>query len=162
MSSETEPPDPSAPPPDAAAWTLPRLTITRDGAWLHDDVEVTHAGILANLWSNLRVDAGGLHLVVGRHRIPVGAEDAPFVVVRLEREGERLVATLVDGTREALDPGALALRGDVPYVRVKDGRFAARFSRAAAWQLWRLVEYDEARNTATLSLGGRRHPIPVM
>jgi hypothetical protein len=161
VSAGAGPPDASAAAPDPSAWTLPRLAITRDGAWLHEGVEVTHPGIVASLWSGLRVDAGGHHLAVGRHRIPVEVEDAPFVVVRLEREGGRLIVTLVDGTREGLDPRALELRGDVPYARVREGRFTARFSRAAAWQLWQLVEYDEARDTATLTLAGQAHPIPV-
>jgi hypothetical protein len=82
-------------------------------------------------------------------------------VVRIEREGDGLVLTLVDGSREGLDPAVLTLRGDVPYARVKDGRFAARFSRAAAWQLWQMVDYDESRDTATLTLAGHRHVIPT-
>jgi hypothetical protein len=146
-------------PPPGAPWTLPRLTITRDGAWLHDAVEVTHAGILQNLWSSLRMDADGHHLVIGRHRVPVEVEDAPYVVVRLEREGERLWASLSDGSREALDAATLALRGDVPYCRVKAGAFAARLSRAAAWQLWQLAEPDAGGGPPVVVLGGRRHPI---
>ncbi len=121
---------------------------------------MTHAGIIANLRENLRVDADGHHLRSAGTGCRWSVEDAPFVVVRVEREGDALAVTLIDGSRERLDPATLTLRGEVPYARVKDGRFAARFSRAAAWQLWQLADYDEARDAATLTLAGRRHPIP--
>jgi len=71
---------------DPATWTLPRLRIDRDGAWYHDDAEVTHAGILANLRGNLQVDEQGHYLRIGPVRVPVEVEDAPFVVERVEVE----------------------------------------------------------------------------
>jgi hypothetical protein len=141
--------------------TLPRLAIDRDGGWRHDGVEVTHGGVLANLWTNLRVDADGHFLQIGPYRVPVEVADAPFVVVRLERAGDRLAVTLHDGTAEAVEPGTLSFRGPVPYCRVKSGAFQARLSRAAAHQLWRLAEYDEGTGEAHLVLGGRRHRLPA-
>ncbi len=50
--------------------------------------------------------------------------------------------------------------GAAPYCRVKGGRFAARLSRAATYQLLRMMEPDEATGQATLVLGGRRLVIP--
>lgn len=144
-------------PPDPHAWRLPRLRITRDGEWLHDGVEITHAGILANLRESLRVDPEGHYLQVGAARVPVDLDDAPFVVLRVEREGERLVLTLNDLCREALAVDTLRFDVDaVPHCRVKDGRFAARLSRAATYQLFRHVEYDELLDEAALVLGSRR------
>ena len=145
---------------DPSTWTVPRLGITRDGAWLHEGEEVTHAGILAALWGGLRVDAAGHYLQIGPARVPVEVEDAPFVVVRVEDEGERLVLTLGDLSREPLSPEALRFGpGGVPYCRVKDGRFDARLSRAAAYQLLQHVEPDADRNSATLVIGGARYPL---
>ena len=46
--------------------------------------------------------------------------------------------------------------GDVPYGAVKDGAFEARFSRAAAFQLLALAEYDETTGRGALRLGGAR------
>src|SRR6202008_4134647 len=42
-----------------AGWTLPKLRIDADGEWYDGDVQITHAGILANLRANLKRDAGG-------------------------------------------------------------------------------------------------------
>ena len=146
---------------DPSIWKLPRLRIDREGDWLHEDEEVTHAGILANLRGNLRVDAQGHYLQIGPARVSVDVEDAPFVILRVERDGECLVLTVNDLSREPLEPRTLRFgAGGVPYCRVKHDRFEARLSRAAAYQLLQHVEYDEAEGAAALVLGTARYELP--
>ena len=146
--------------PDPSTWKLPRLKIDRDGAWFHEDEEVTHEGILANLRSNLLADVEGHFLQIGSLRVPVEVEDAPFVILRVESEGDRLLLTLNDLSREPLAPDTLRFGADgVPYCRVKGARFAARLSRAAAYQLLQHVQSDEAGGAAALVLGHRRYPL---
>jgi hypothetical protein len=147
--------------PEASGWTLPRLRIDREGAWFHDDAEVTHEGILANLRANLHVDERGHYLQIGPARVPVEVADAPFVVERVEIEGEGLTATLNDLSREpvALDTLRVDERG-IPRCRVKGGRFDARLSRAAAYQLLQQVQSPEGGGPPVLVLGGQRHPVP--
>jgi len=149
--------------PDPSQWSLPQLQIDREGDWLNEGTQITHAGILANLRTNLRRDAHGHYVQAGPVRIPVEVEDTPFTVIRVE-EGEEqgLRLTLNDGSQERLDPARLRLTPDgVPYCWVKAGQFEARLTRAAAWQLARFIQYDEASNSATLILGGARYPLPV-
>jgi uncharacterized protein len=147
--------------PDPSTWTLPRLRIDRDGAWFHEGEEVTHEGMLAGLRSNLGRDAHGHFLQIGPVRVAVEVDDAPFVVVRAERDGDRLMLTLNDLAREALAPETLRFRvGGVPYCRVKDGRFEARWSRAATYQLLQHVQSDDPGPTPTLHVGTHRHPLP--
>jgi len=150
-----------APAPDPSTWTLPRLRIDRDGAWFHDDAEVTHAGILVNLRENLQVDDRGHYLQIGPVRVPVEVEDAPFVIVRVEREGDGLTATRNDLGREPLAVDTLTVddRG-IPRCRVKDGRFTARLDRAAAYQLLQQVDPGDGARPAALVVGGRRYPVP--
>jgi len=144
---------------DPSTWTLPRLRIDRDGAWYHDDAEVTHAGILANLRENLQVDEQGHYLQIGPARVPVEVEDTPFIVERVEVEGDGLTATLNDLSRESLALDSLRMdeRG-IPRGRVKGGRFAARLSRAATYQMLQLVQPGEGG--PALVLGGRRYRVP--
>lgn len=153
----------TTPPPasDPSTWTLPRLRIDRAGAWFHDDAEVTHAGILANLRDNLQVDDRGHYLQIGSVRVAVEVEDAPFVVERVEVEGTGLAATLNDMSRErlALDTLRVDERG-IPRCRAKHGRFDARLSRAATYQLLQHAEYPEGGGPAALVVGGRRYPVP--
>jgi uncharacterized protein len=159
----TPPPDAAAPPPDdvtpPAEWTLPELRIDVDGAWHDGEVEITHHGVLANLRGNLRRDARG-YFIQTRVRIPVTVDDVPWVVVRVERRGERLHAILNDGTETTIDPATLRIGpNDVPYCAVKEGAFEARLSRAAAHQLLALGEYDEASGRGALRLGGREYEL---
>ncbi len=149
------------PPADTppSGWTLPKLRIDPDGDWWDDDVQITHHGVLANLQGNLRRDADG-YFIQTRVRIPVEVMDAPFVVTRLERRGETLHAWLNDGGEQDVDPATLRLgAGDVPYCAVKDGAFEARLSRAAAYQLLALADYDERSGRGTLRLGGREYAL---
>ena len=142
-----------------ADWKLPDLRIDRDGDWYDEGVQVTHPGILANLRSNLKKDAEG-YFIQTRVRIPVKVDDAPFVLTRIERRGEALHAVLNDGSEERVDPASIRLgRGDAPYCAVKPGAFEARFSRAAAFQLLALADYDEASGRGALRLGGREYPL---
>jgi hypothetical protein len=145
-------------PIDPSQWKLPRLSINREGEWLHEGEEITHPGILANLRSNLRHDKAGYFVQTGPVRIPVEVADTPFVVTRVEPEGHTLRLTLNDGTQEPLNPTTLRFApGEIPYCRVKAGQWEARLSRAAAYQLAQLLEYDEGTDEAILRVGGAAH-----
>lgn len=142
-----------------AEWRLPRLSIDVDGDWFDDDVLITHAGIVANLRSLLQRDAQG-YFIQTRVRIPVQVADVPFVVTRIERRGETLHAFLSDGTEADVDPATLRVGPeDVPYCAVKSGGFEARLSRAAAFQLLSLADYDEGTGRGALRLAGREYPL---
>jgi hypothetical protein len=133
------------------------LRVDVDGEWWDGEVQITHPGVVANLRGNLRRDADG-YFIQTRVRIPVQVADAPFVVTRLERQGQSLHAWLNDGTQEAVDPATLRIgAGDVPYGAVKEGAFEARLSRAAAFQLLALADYDEGSGRGSLRLGGREY-----
>ena len=142
-----------------AEWALPALRVDVDGEWWDDDVQITHPGVVANLRGNLQRDAGG-YFIQTRVRIPVQVADAPFVVTRIERRGNALHAWLNDGAEQDVDPGTLRIGpGDVPYGAVKGGAFEARLSRAAAFQLLALADYDERSGRGTLRLGAREYVI---
>jgi len=146
----------STPPPE---WTLPDLRIDADGVWYDGGVEITHAGILANLRSNLRRDNAG-YFIQTRVRIPVRVDDVPLLVMRVERQSDTLRVWLNDGDEETVDPATIRVgAGDVPYCAVKGGAFEARFTRAAAFQLLALAEYDEATGRGALRLAGREYPL---
>lgn len=158
---ETPPPE-AAPPPDPSTWRLPRLRVDADGVWHHEGAEITHEGILANLRDSLRVDDQGYHLQIGAVRVPVEVDDTPYAVIRVEATGDGLAVVLSDGMREPLGLDDLALGPrEIPYCRVKAGRFPARFSRAAAWTLLQHAEEGTDPAAPVLRLpGGRRHVLP--
>ena len=133
--------------------------IDREGAWRHEGVEVTHPGILRNLYANLRAEGDSYLLQAGPWRIPVQVDDTPFVVVST-RAGSRpdsIAAHLSDGSQEPLDVESIVLdRHGTPYCRVKGGSFRARLSVAAWLQLAEKIEPDPASGAPVLVLGGRR------
>ena len=140
-------------------WTLPALRIDRDGDWFDGGVQITHAGVLANLRQTLRRDTEG-YFIQTRVRIPVEVDDVPWVVTRIERCGADLCVQINDGSTEAIDAASIRLGPDhAPYCAVKGGAFEARFDRAAAFQLLTLAEYDEATGRGTLRVGGREYPV---
>jgi hypothetical protein len=146
-------------PPIPDGWTLPEFRIDVEGEWYDGDVQITHPGILANLRGTLRRDGDG-YFIQTRVRIPVRVDDAPFVVVRVERQAGGLHARLNDGSDELIDPASLRLGpGDIPYGVVKGGAFQARFNRAAAFQLLQLAEYDERSGAGTLRVDGGAFPL---
>ena len=156
MSARDDRPNAGAPPPE---WKVPKLRIDVNGDWFDDDVEVTHPGVLANLRANLRRDAQG-YFIQTRVRIPVDVADAPLVVVRFERSDGGFVAFLNDGTQERVEPPALRIGPrDIPYCAVRNGTFEARFSRAAAYQLLGMAEYDERTGRGVLRHGTREHEL---
>jgi len=145
---------------DPSTWTLPRLRVDKEGAWYHEDEEVTHPGILSSLRAALERDAEGYCIRIGPVRVPVQVEDAPYAVLRFEPEGEGFAVTLNDLTRETLDAGTLRMgEGEVPYCRVKGGAFEARFSRAAAYQLLERLEPDAETGRGALRVGDRRYAL---
>src|SRR5215831_6339076 len=95
--------------------------IDREGTWHHEGVEVTHPGVLRNLFANLRVEGESYHLQTGPWRIPVQVDDTPFVVVSTVAGADpaAIDAYLSDGSHEPLDLGSLVLdRRGIPYCRV--------------------------------------------
>jgi len=140
-------------------WKLPELRIDSEGDWFDGDEQVTHPGILANLRGTLRKDADGYYIQTSV-RIPVKVDEAPFVIIRIERRADELHAYLNDGTDERVDPASIRLgEHDVPYAAVKGGAFEARCNRAAAWQLLQIAEYDEVSGTGALRLRGGTWPL---
>ena len=143
----------------AVQWELPKLRVDVNGDWFDDDVEVTHPGILLSLRGNLRRDAQG-YFIQTRVRIPVEVADVPFVVIRFERSAGGFIASLNDGAQEHVEPATLRIGpGDVPYCAVKGGTFEARFSRAAAFQLLGMADYDERTGRGALRDGARSYEL---
>src|SRR5687767_4482592 len=117
-------------------WPFTRETtirLDRDGVFWHDGQRVEHPGLARAFasWLDIDPDSGRYILRNSIHWVYITVEDAPFQVRALD--GDDLL--LSDGTREPLDRSTLEYRGDIPYCRVKNGRFPARFSRGAAFAL---------------------------
>jgi hypothetical protein len=138
------------------------LRIDSEGRWFHGGVEIVRKDIVQLFASNLRrAKAGGYLLVIGRDEAPVIVEDAPFVVLRVERKDERFQLLLSDGSTELLRPETVTFRDNhIPYCLVR-GACEAKFSRQAYYQLARHIEYDESDGAFSIMDGDKRIKLKV-
>lgn len=125
-------------------------------------------GLIQLFYQSLFLDEQNRYtLRLGGQTCLLEVEDTPFVVLettfhsaigREQREGFML--RLIDGTQEVLNPETLAVGGrNVLYCTVKGGRFTARFSRGAYYQLARHIREDRRRGGFVLPVNGIRYPI---
>ncbi len=132
------------------------IRLDKEGRWFHDGVEITHK-LTRDLFSrNIKRDpsSGGYILEIGSEWSPVTVEDTPFMVRRVDVNGERAIAFLNDNTREDLDLGSLRVGGgNVLYCDVKDGLYPARFLRPAYYQL--MQRLTETETGYAVKVGGR-------
>jgi hypothetical protein len=147
----------------------PPMKIDKEGRWFYQGEEITHRKTyLLYCRSLTRDESGGIILRVGREECPVEVEDVPFVVMTIEfvsagpGEEEALWITLNDETREKLSPETLRIAPDhIPYCRVRNGLFEARFSRNAYQLLVPHIRLDKKKNLFFLSLNGKRYYLTI-
>lgn len=129
------------------------LEILRDGSWRHEGTRITRESLVRLFASILRKDEDGeTYLVTPVEKIRVRVEDAPFLAVRVDRDGVAKEQTLVFTTnvgdvvtagpanpiRVAIDPDTGEPR---PYVLVR-GRLEARILRAPYFELAEWTELE--------------------
>ena len=142
------------------------ITIDKEGRWYHQGVEMVHRDFIKLFYRHMDLDSSGRYIIEwAGDRCYVEVEDTPFVIQRIVFEGPhregltRFVLYLNDDSREGLAPETLYLgEHHVLYCLVKGGRFPARFSRPAYYQLGAYIEED-TRERYFLPLNGERYYI---
>ena len=123
----------------------PRIFIDSRGRWFHDGVRITHRWTYLENNKNLDVDEDGRFFVQeGESRVYVECEDTPFVVTMVTKTEDGFSMRLNDESREKLDLTTLTIaEQNIPYVRVKNGKFEARLLSAAYYELMKYAGKDE-------------------
>jgi hypothetical protein len=140
-----------------------KISFRHDGRWYTDDEPINNTRI-AKLFSRClrETEDGRWMIAMGDERAFVEVEDTPYVVTAVA--GDRATGfriRLNDDSEEALDPATLAIgAGNVPYARVKNGRYRARFLRPAYYQLAPAIEERSGR--FVLTSGGRSFEVPEL
>lgn len=130
------------------------MEIRADGRWWHDGGEIKRERLVKLFARILRKDADGRTWLVTPHeKVIVHVEDAPFMAVRVDREGEpgtgqNLIFTtnLGDVTRAGADT-PLRVETDpetaepAPYVLVR-GRLEAKITRPVFYELVEMAVPD--------------------
>lgn len=116
------------------------MRIASDGKWYHQGGEITRPAMIRAFSSLLRRDDDGSHwLVTPQQRLSVKVEDAPFVAVEMQSEGEgksrSLAFRLNSDDLVVAGPGhIIELRDGLPYLHVRNGLWA-KLARSVYYEL---------------------------
>ena len=126
------------------------IRIRRDGVWLHEGSPIGREALVRLFSTVLRKDPDGFCLVTPVEKMRIAVDDAPFIAVRVERQGEALAFLTNVGDRvEAGEGHPIRVETDPasgeprPYVHVRAG-LEALISRPVFYEL---VEMAQARET---------------
>lgn len=143
------------------------IAVDPEGDWTYQGNPIIREDIIEFFLDNLQLTPEGKYLIVWKQqRCLLEAADTPFVVARVDRRqtddhrDEILLRLKHASAAEPLDPASLRVgEANVLYCRVRGGRFPARFSRPAYYQLADWISEDPQTGGFCLELNGRRTPI---
>jgi hypothetical protein len=145
------------------------MRIARDGTWFHEGAPIGRFGLVRLFSGILRRDPDdAYYLVTPAEKVRIRVDDAPFVAVAMEVEGEGAARSLTFRTnvgdtvaadsehpvRVETDP---ATGEPSPYVLVRD-RLEALIARAVFYDLVALAE-DDGEGGLFVRSGGTRFPL---
>jgi hypothetical protein len=142
---------------------LCEIKVDKEGTWYYKGFEIIQKGIVALFYEHLEQDDQGRYVIHWQGRTCyLEVEDTPFVVWKTRLVGEEdhthgVLLSLSDGTEEPMNPRSLYIGPqNVPYCRVHGGKFLARFSRKAYYQLARIVREDHRMGSFYVKIGSKR------
>jgi len=146
------------------------LRIDKEGRWFFQDEEITHRKTYLLFSQNLTRDESGRTILrIGQEQCLVEVEDAPFVVKSLDfvlSDGGELKSIwliLNDETREQLDQATLRIGAEnVPYCRVRGGKFEARFSRGAYQLLLPYIQQEGKTSRFFIHIDGKEYNLTTL
>ena len=140
------------------------IKIDKEGIWYYRGAHMFRKEILSIFFDHLRVDKdGNYYIELGSEVCYLDVEDTAFVVKstfkqKLDGDAtEYIYIQLTDDTWEKLDLCSLYMgKENIPYCMVKNGKFAARFSRKSYYQLAEYIEHEEKDNSFYISHNDER------
>ena len=153
--------------PPVERWNPPHcgdidIRIARDGTWFHQGTAIARKELVRLFSTLLRKDPDGYHLVTPAEKLRIAVDDAPFVAVLAEAEGEGREQRLVFTTN--VGEVTVAGRGNPirvetnpvtlepsPYVHVRRG-LEAKIARSAFYHLADLAVPGEDKHEGTLGV----------
>ncbi|MBL8773149.1 MAG: DUF1285 domain-containing protein [Phenylobacterium sp.] len=143
------------------------IVIKSDGRWVHEGAVISREALVRLFSTVLRKDPDGYWLVTPVEKMRVTVEDAPFVAVRVDREGDALTFTtnvgdvVEAGPENPLRVETAADGEPRPYVHVRRG-LEALVTRPVFYELVEMAQEREtpqgpvlevASNGASFALG---------
>lgn len=142
------------------------IHVDAEGDWYYEGNKITREDILELFYDNLHPTEDGQYLIEWQNqRCLLEVADTPFVIGSVDRaetrSNERILLRLRHiSAPEELDPAGLWVGAEnVLYCRIRQGRWVARFSRPAYYQLAQWIEEDPQNGQFFLPVGGTKYLI---
>ena len=133
------------------------IRIRKDGVWFHEGTPIGREALVRLFSTVLRLDPDGYHLVTPVEKMRITVEDAPFIAVRVDQEGDTLkFLTNVGDVVEAGPDNIIRVETDPqtgeprPYLHVRRG-LEALIARPVFYEL---AEMAQPRDTEGGSVFG--------
>ena len=122
----------------------PRIFIDKRGNWFQDGLKITHRWTYLENNKNLDIDDEGRFFVdEGLGRVYVEVEDTPFVIRMIDKKDNSFFLILNDETVEEFNLENIWFNNEnVPYTKVKNNKYNARFLRPAYYELMKHAEQE--------------------
>ena len=123
---------------------LETITLSKDGIWLSDGIEITHGPTRRLFSKSLSRDSSGVYLKIGRESKKIVVEDTCYFVTRIEgspASGYQLFCN--DETSEHLLPDTLKYSPGRLTCKIKGGAEEAKFLRNPYFDLLQHLEEDQ-------------------
>jgi hypothetical protein len=158
--------------PPVHLWNPPHcgdidIVIKKDGLWFHEGTPIGREALVRLFSTVLRKDPDGYHLVTPVEKMRITVEDAPFIAVRVDREGETLkFLTNVGDEVEAGPDNQIRVEMDPktgeprPYLHVRRG-LEALIARPVFYELVELAEERETPEGPQLGVASNGAWFPV-
>jgi hypothetical protein len=143
------------------------IRVDENGDWFYNGTKIFRPEILETFYEKLDLSPEGEYFLAdSKGRWAIEVADTPFVVTRVDVENaisgqERITIRLKNiSCPETLDLATIKTGKDnILYCRRAAGKFPARFSRPAYYQLADLIGEDETGSGFFIQLNGKRYPI---
>lgn len=158
--------------PPVHLWNPPHcgdidIVIKKDGLWFHEGTPIGREALVRLFSTVLRKDPDGYHLVTPVEKMRITVEDAPFIAVRVDREGDALkFLTNVGDEVEAGPDNQIRVEMDPktgeprPYLHVRRG-LEALIARPVFYELVELAEERETPEGPQLGVASNGAWFPV-
>lgn len=132
-----------------------------EGHFWHEGYEFDEPSIIQVILKSLEpIEGNRYHAFCQGEECIIRTEDVPYVVQNMDMNPENITLIFSGGYKEPLDPTSLFIgKNNIPYCRVRNGKFLARFNRKSYFELAKKIEFDPQDKVFYLSLGDKRYNI---
>jgi hypothetical protein len=142
------------------------IVIRKDGTWFHEGTPIGREALVRLFSTVLRKDPDGIHLVTPVEKLKITVEDAPFIAVRVDRDGEalRFLTNVGDEVEAGPDNEIRVEIGEDgeprPYLHVRRG-LEALIARPVFYELVEMAQERATPQGPTMGVASNGAWFPV-